>query len=78
MRYESLNRDKMTQKELRSICADLQIAINWGLDSIVVIMKDDTKVNLIDISDHREYYQRGIETLCGSISNVGTKLNKVN
>lgn len=78
MRYESLNRDKMTQKELRSICAELQIAINWKLDSIIVIMKDDTKVNLIDLSEHREYYQRGIETFCGSLSNVGAKLNKVN
>jgi hypothetical protein len=33
MKYESLKRDEMSQKELRSICAELHTAINWGVES---------------------------------------------
>ena len=78
MRYENLNRKKMSQKELMSICAELHTAINWGLETIKIQMIDDTKVNLINLDDHLEYYQKGIETVCGSLNNVGSKLNKVN
>jgi prefoldin subunit 5 len=41
-------------------------------------MTDDTKVNLINLDEHLQYYQQGIEIVYGSISNVGAKLNKVN
>ena len=75
MKYESLNRDKMSQKELRSICAELNTAINWGVEIIKIQMVDNTKVNLIILDEHLQYYQQGIETICGSINNVGTKLN---
>lgn len=78
MRYESLNKIKMSQKELRSICAELHTAINWGLETVKIQMIDDTKVNLINLDEHLQYYQRGIEMAYGSINNVGTKLNKVN
>jgi hypothetical protein len=75
MKYESLNRDKMSQKELRSICAELHTAINWGVEIIKIQMTDDKKVNLINLDEHLQYYQQGVETISGSINNVGTKLN---
>ena len=75
MKYESLKRDEMSQKELRSICAELNTAINWGVEIIKIQMVDNTKVNLINPDDHLEYYQQGVETINGSINNVGTKLN---
>lgn len=78
MKYESLKRDEMSQKELRSICAELHTAINWGVKVIKIQMTDDTKVNLIILDEHLQYYQQGIEIVYGSISNVGAKLNKVN
>ena len=76
--YANLNREKMSQKELKSICAELHTAINWGVEIIKIQMVDDTKVNLINLDEHLQYYQQGIETVYGSLSNVGAKLNKVN
>ena len=65
MKYESLKRDEMSQKELRSIFAELHTAINWGVKVIKIQMTDDTKVNLIILDEHLQYYQQGIEIVYG-------------
>ena len=74
----TLKRTEMTQKELRLICAELQTSINWGLDSISLQMNDGRKIHLVELQDHLNYYRSAIETITGSLTNVGTKLNKIN
>lgn len=48
MTYNSIVPSEMTQRELKSICADIQIAKNWSLTHAVVRLSNgiDYKVDV--------------------------------
>ncbi len=65
MKYTTLNAEDMTQNELTSICAEIQIALNWGLTELTVEMTIGVKRTLTDLKGFLEYYRGGVKTMTG-------------
>lgn len=70
MTYDSIVPSEMTQRELKSICADIQIAKNWNLTHAVVRLSNGIDYK-VDVKSHVKY-QRKVKIKTGSIArNVG-------
>lgn len=70
MTYNSIVPSEMTQRELKSICADIQIAKNWNLPYATVQLKNGLEYK-VDVESHSDY-QKEVKTVTGAIPrNVG-------
>lgn len=56
MKYTTLNAEDMAQKELTSICAEIQTALNCGLTELTVEMTIGVNRTLTDLRGFLEYY----------------------
>lgn len=65
MKYTALNAENMTQNELTSICAEIQIALKWGLTELTVEMTIGVNRTLTDLEGFLEYYRGGVKTMTG-------------
>lgn len=70
MIYNSIVPSEMTQRELKSICADIQIAKNWNLPYATVRLSNGLDYK-VDVERHSDY-QKEVRTITGAIPrNVG-------
>lgn len=57
-RYNSIVPSQMTNRELRAICGDIQIAKNWNQDTATVLVKVNTNEYQeyeVDVKRHKDY-----------------------
>lgn len=65
MIYNTIIPSRMTQRELKSICADIQIAKNWNQSHAIVRLKNGLDYK-VDISRHSDY-EKEIKPVTGAI-----------
>lgn len=65
MTYNSIVPSEMTQRELKSICADIQVAKNWKLPYAKVKLKNGLEYK-VEVERHSDY-QRAVRTMTGAI-----------
>lgn len=65
MTYNSIVPSEMTQRELKSICADIQIAKNWNQSYAVVRLSNGVDYK-VDVERHSDY-QKEVKTVTGAI-----------
>lgn len=72
MIYSTIVPSQMTQRELKSICADIQIAKNWNLPYATVTLKNGMEYK-VDVERHSDY-QKEVRTTTGAIPRRGVGL----
>lgn len=72
MIYNTLNPSEMSQRELKSICADIQIAKNWNLPHATVTLKNGMEYK-VDVERHSDYMEK-VKTITGAIPRRGVGL----
>lgn len=72
MIYNSIVPSEMTQRELKAICADIQIAKNWNLPYATVQLKNGMEYK-VDVERHSDY-QKEFKTVTGAIPRRGVGL----
>ena len=53
--YNSIVPSEMTNQELRSICTDIQTAINWGLSEARVYLNSTQLEYKVDVNRLKDY-----------------------
>lgn len=70
MIYNSIVPSEMSQKELKAICADIQIAKNWNLPYATITLSNGMEYK-VDVERHSDY-QKEVRTITGAIPrNIG-------
>ena len=53
--YNSIIPSEMTNRELKSICTDIQTAINWGLSNARVYLNSTQTYYKVDVNRLKDY-----------------------